>query len=138
MFTNTRSKVTNIAGQKTAGCGARIATSVKTIDATSDQPDTMKSAPGCRRATDVEMRPPSKRAGEAGDHEEQAEGRRRAPERDAALAHEVGRHPRRQAAHAERVDDLGRGVDDVAPAARQRAQRGGQAERRGGDRGVLS
>ena len=51
--------MTNMAGQNTAGWGASTATSVNTIDAARDQPDTMKSAPGCRRATAVAMRPPS-------------------------------------------------------------------------------
>src|SRR5262249_10608266 len=67
-------------------------------------------------------------AGEARDDQEQPERRRRAGQRDLALAEEVGRHPCRQAAHAERVDDLRRGIDQVAATARQRAERGGETE----------
>ena len=70
-------------------------------------------------------------SGESGNHQEQPERRRRGSERDAALPHEVRRHPRRQAAHAERVDDLRGGVDDIASAAHERAERGRQSERRG-------
>ena len=59
MLTNSRTSVTNIAGQNTAGCGARTANTVKTIEPASDQPDTVKSAPGQRLATPLAMRPPS-------------------------------------------------------------------------------
>ena len=59
MFTNSSTSVTNMAGQYTIGCGARMAKHVKTIEPTSDQPDTVKSAPGRRLATAPAMRPPA-------------------------------------------------------------------------------
>src|SRR5438067_565776 len=59
MLKKSSTSVTNIAGQKTAGCGARMAKHVKTMEATSDKPDSVKSAPGHRLATPLAMRPPS-------------------------------------------------------------------------------
>src|SRR5207253_10141275 len=59
MFTKTSTSVTNIAGQKTSGSGASTASIVNTIDATSDQPDTMKSAPGRRCAIRLGSHPPT-------------------------------------------------------------------------------
>ena len=60
MFTKSSSSVRNVAGQKIAGDGASTAGSVKASEATSDQPDSTKCAPGIRRASASLSRPPAR------------------------------------------------------------------------------
>src|SRR5439155_15320691 len=71
-------------------------------------------------------------AEEAGHDEEQPEPGRRLAEGEPALADEVRRHPRRQAAHGEGVEDLGDGVGYVARPGEERCDRRAEAERRPG------
>src|SRR2546425_4874042 len=59
LFRSSSRSVTNVAGQKTAGDGASTAGRVNAIEATSDQPESTKCAPGTRRVRASLSRPRS-------------------------------------------------------------------------------